>query len=72
MSNEVLAAWQQEVCAELLKMPVADVRKMRTVTMTMADLKDPKKIREILSASDLLAEFLLAAPLPEPNEEASE
>lgn len=72
MSNDVLRAWREEVCAELLEMPIADVRKLRTVTMTMAHLKDPIKIGEILSARDLFAEFLLAAPSPAPNEVTSE
>jgi len=66
MSNEVLTAWWQEVCAELgVPAPTHYIR------ATMRDLKDAKKIREILSASDLYAEFLLAAPLPAPNEVTS-
>ena len=67
MSNEVLTAWWQEVIAELgVPAPTHYIR------ATARDLKDAKKIREILSAIDLLAEFLQAAPLPAPNEVTSE
>ena len=49
MSNEVLTAWWQEVCAELgVPAPTHYIR------ATMRDLKDAKKIRKILSDPRLL------------------